>query len=256
MTLENDILAFWDGRAQLGSIGGTNDFVLTMIEHDFLLATVPRGSRVLDIGCGNGASLVRLVKGNDCFGIGIDYSARMVEKADEALQEAGIEETAEVYQREIPPISSEWGTFDVAYSQRCLINLTSVEEQREAVLSVKDVLEPGGLYIMLECSLDGGERTNAVRRTLGLGTIDPPWHNIFLKEAEVASWSCEDFFIEDLLHISSTYHFLSRIVYAKLAADRGEELRYDSEINLLATKLPAMIGEFGPVKAWLWRRRG
>jgi hypothetical protein len=47
---------------------------------------------------------------------------------------------------------------------------------------------------------------------------------------------------------------LSRVVYAKLAEKSGEELRYDSDINMLAAQLPQEIGEFGPVKACIWRK--
>jgi hypothetical protein len=42
-------------------------------------------------------------------------------------------------------------------------------------------------------------------------------------------------------------------VYAKLATDRGEQMRYDSDINMLSLKLPP-IGDFGPVRLWVWQR--
>ena len=107
---------------------------------------------------------------------------------------------------------------------------------------------------MIEATLDGLEATNKQRRALELEEIDPPWHNRFFDVGEVEGWSGADFRLERVEHISSTYHFLSRVVYARLAADKGEELRYDSEINLLAARLPRDIGNFGPVKAFIWRK--
>jgi hypothetical protein len=71
---------------------------------------------------------------------------------------------------------------------------------------------------------------------------------------EVKGWSSPQFYLERVVHISSTYHFLSRVVYAALARDSGEALQYDSKINLLARDLPQEIGEFGPVKACIWRK--
>ena len=46
------ILNFWNDRASLGELAGTNDFMLTRIEQDFIESIVPPNTRVLDIGCG------------------------------------------------------------------------------------------------------------------------------------------------------------------------------------------------------------
>jgi SAM-dependent methyltransferase len=248
------ILGFWDERAGLGVLAGTNDFVLTGIEQRFLLDTVPSRTRVLDIGCGNGSSLIQLVKNRGCTGVGLDFSEKMIETALASVEKEGLQDRIELHRRVVPPVANEWGLFQVAYSQRCLINLDSVEAQKIAVLSVADTLEPGGIYIMMECFNEGSEETNLLRRRLDLDAMSAPWHNRFFNLHEVKSWSSARFFVERVIHISSTYHFLSRVVYAKLAQQSGEELRYDSEINLLAAQLPQEIGEFGPVKACVWRK--
>jgi cyclopropane fatty-acyl-phospholipid synthase-like methyltransferase len=248
------ILDFWNERSSLGVAAGTNDFVLTGIEQRFLMDYVPPRTRVLDIGCGNGGSLIQLVKNKGCDGIGFDFSEKMIESAQASVLAAGLQDRIDLHRRSIPPVSSEWGPFSVAYSQRCLINLEHVEAQRAAVLSIPATLEPGGIYIMIECFNDGSEETNLLRRRLGLEAMAAPWHNRFFNLHEVKSWSSPKFYVERVVHISSTYHFLSRVVYAKLAAQSGEALRYDSEINLVAAQLPQEIGEFGPVKACIWRK--
>lgn len=245
---------FWDERATLGALAGTNDFVLTEIEQRFLTDYMPKGSRVLDIGCGNGGSLVRLARDKECSGVGFDFSEKMVEIAQESIEGNRLGDRVSLHHRNVPPIPNEWGDFNIAYSQRCLINLQSVALQKQAVLSVEDVLEPGGAYVMLECFNEGAEETNLLRRRLGLDAMNAPWHNLFFNLHEVKSWSSPSFYVEKVVHISSTYHFLSRVVYAKLAAQSGEQLRYDSDINLLAAKLPQEFGEFGPVKACIWRK--
>jgi SAM-dependent methyltransferase len=251
---DDTILKFWDERASLGDLAGTNDFVLTGIEQSYLFETIQRGSRVLDIGCGNGSSLMKLIGQKECTGVGIDFSDEMVKLARKASQSQGLGDRVEWHRRGVPPVPNEWGQFDIAYSQRCLINLTNVEQQKEAVLSVKDTLKNGGTYIMMECFLEGSEETNLLRRRLGLQAMDAPWHNLFFHLHEVKSWSTPSFYLEKVVHVSSTYHFLSRVVNAKLAADSGEALRYDDAINLLAAQLPQEIGEFGPVKACIWRK--
>jgi len=57
--IENtSVREFWDQRALLGSLAGTNDFILTSIEHRFLINHIEKKSRVLDAGCGNGSILI------------------------------------------------------------------------------------------------------------------------------------------------------------------------------------------------------
>lgn len=255
MTTKLDsLLEFWNQRAGLGTLAGTNDFMLTEIEQKFIADVVPAGSRILDIGCGNAMSLIKLASEKGCTGVGIDFSDRMVAESKKFVVERGLEHKISIYQNAVPPAPTQYGIFDVVMSNRALINLRTTEEQRQAIQCIPRILCPGGMYLMIECSLDGGELTNIMRRQLGLEPINPPWHNLFFREAEVESWQTEDFKIEQFLHISSLYHFLSRVVYAKFAEMKGEELKYDSDINKIALMLPQQIGNFGPVKAWIWRK--
>lgn len=125
---KDTILKFWDERASLGDLAGTNDFVLTGIEQSFLFDAIQRGSRVLDIGCGNGSSLLKLIGQKGCTGVGIDFSGKMVKLAKQASRSQGLNERVEWHQRGTPPVPNEWGQFDVAYSQRCLINLANLAQ--------------------------------------------------------------------------------------------------------------------------------
>jgi len=252
--INQKILKFWNERASLNETAGTNDFILSRIEQKFLSENIEKHSRVLDIGCGNGNSLLGLVKSNSCHGIGIDFSEKMLNLAKKNCDEQNLNQAVRFHQRDLPPIPREWDVFDVAYSQRCLINLTTTEKQKEAVLSIENSLKHGGRYIMIECFNDGLQETNHLRAQMSLEEIPPPWHNHFFDIDEVKSWSTPKFYVERVVHISSTYHFLSRVVYAKLAADANKELHYDSEINLLAEQLPQEIGAYGPVKACIWKK--
>jgi hypothetical protein len=145
------------------------------------------------------------------------------------------------------------GEFDYALAERCLINLDSHETQHKAFLEIMSFLKPGGYYLMIESFVQGLERINELRTLLKLERIDPPWHNVFMDENLVPQWANESYALVRVVPFSSTYYFLSRVVYASLARDRGEELRYDSDINLLACNLPP-IGDFGPTRLYLWQR--
>jgi hypothetical protein len=148
----------------------------------------------------------------------------------------------------------QYGKFDVVLTQRMLINLNSVEEQHHVFENIMSLLNPEGVYIMIECSHEGLQEINTVREDLELELMTAPWHNLFFDEDVVKSWGTSNYRLKEVYPFASTYYFLSRIVYAKLAKDQGLELKYDSDINLLSTKLP-VIGNFGATRLWLWEKR-
>ena len=110
---------------------------------------------------------------------------------------------------------------------------------------------------MCENSQDGVDRLNRLRVPLGLPEIVPPWHNHYLTNDDIRGFAAALTDVEWIRgggDYSSTYYFLSRVVNAALAAQRGEEPAYDSEINRLALRLPSM-GDVGQGRIWLWRRK-
>lgn len=249
------IREFWDERSTLGERAGTNDVGLAFLEQAHLLDVVPAGANILDVGCGAGRTLVRLAWERSCSGMGVDASEGMVIAAKAYVDASGVAERLAIARREATAVGADLGLFDVAYTQRCLINLTSAEDQYRAVFAIGERLAVGGLLVMIESSIQGGENTNALRRLFGLQAIHPPWHNLFFDEDVVSNWSFPHLELVGMHHISSTYHLLSRVVYAAVAAEAGESLAYDSPINRVALRLPPELGEFGPVKAWHFRRR-
>jgi hypothetical protein len=106
---------------------------------------------------------------------------------------------------------------------------------------------------MCENSQDGLDQINSLRQRVGLSGITPPWHNRYLRDAELEQASFPGTKLEGVNTYSSTYYFLSRIVNAWLAAQGGREPDYDDPINQLALRLPS-IGSLGQGRIWLWRK--
>ncbi len=53
---------FWNSRATLGACSVTYDTNLKQIEMRTILNLIPSSSSVLDVGCGDGSTLIKLVK--------------------------------------------------------------------------------------------------------------------------------------------------------------------------------------------------
>ncbi len=244
-------LQFWNERAQQGQNAGSDDFILKTLETRFISETIPAGTSVLDIGCGNGDSLIALAQHKNCTGVGVDFSPEMVKLAQAQASKLNLGSKLRFEVSSALALPADLGTFDCAYSQRCLINLDSADEQHKAFLGIMEHVRKGGFYLMVESFIDGLDRTNALRTIFNLEEMKPPWHNLFFKDSDVQRWATSAFQLKQVVPLSSTYHFLSRVVYAAVAQKTGEQLRYDSDINMLSLQLP-VIGDFGPVRAYRW----
>lgn len=251
--LYEHIQQFWNKRATLGDKAGTNDFMLKNLELKLLLETIPSESTILDVGCGNGIALLQLAQEKGCSGVGIDFAENLIQEAVASSKAQGLEKKLNFYVTHIPEIERKLGVFDYVLTERCLINLTSEALQHKAFLEIMSHVKIGGYYLMIESFLQGLDQINELRKTLELVPIDPPWHNLFLDEEHVQQWATNQFRVEEVIPFSSTYYFISRVVYARFAQDKGEELRYDSELNQIACNLP-IIGNFGPARMWVWKR--
>ena len=73
-----DKLKFWNDRAQLGFKAGTNDEIMKKMEMKAISSYIKDDIMVLDFGCGNGITMVFLVKMFNIKITGIDFSSYMI----------------------------------------------------------------------------------------------------------------------------------------------------------------------------------
>ena len=251
-----NIKNIWDERAIYDYTSGTDDFILKDLEQKVILSEIEDSSKVLEVGCGNGDTLIKLCKQKNCSGIGLDFSNKMIDLAKKNLKKENDNLGIEFYVGAAPEIGKH-GLFDFALSQRCLGNLITREDQKKAIQNIISNLKVGGKYVMVEDCEQSHNKLNIIRKSLGLYEIDQPWFNFFLDSDEVATWqSRKNIIIKGPMPIASTYYLMSRVIYAKLEQDKGtnsEDLKYDSDINMLAYDIPNM-GELGAPSLWVWKR--
>ena len=250
---------YWEQRAsesRLNINATTNDVYLRELEIKTLIGQLcalglKPGSRVLDVGCGDGWTTLRVAQAFPGVRFdGVDYSAHMIQNGLTRLAENGeLERRVHFAVGDATRLAEtqEHTAYDLVYSTRCLINLTSSEAQYDAVAQIACLLKSGGAYVAIENFTDGQDNLNATRREIGLPEIPVRWHNLFFDPEEFVARTRPHFATCDFCDFSSAYYYATRIVYSKFCQMRGEEPDYHHEIHRLAVELPWM-GRFSPIR--------
>jgi ubiquinone/menaquinone biosynthesis C-methylase UbiE len=248
-----DVRSFWNSRAGLGEWAGTRDVIAKQIEIEAIGAYVRDGMRILEVGCGNGVTAIELARRHEVDLLGIDFAEDMIAAARDLMTGQPVKGTLRFEVGDVTDMSSCAGAYDLIYTERVLINLPDWPTQHRAIRDITTLLGDNGLYVMCENSQEGLDEINGLRGRVGLPAITPPWHNRYLRDAEIEQASLPGITLEAMSFYSSTYYFLSRVVNAWLAAQRGEEPEYEAPVNQLALRLPP-IGQMGQGRIWLWRK--
>lgn len=253
----DEIKEYWDQRAEESpQAATTNDVYLRRVESAALLSQlnavgVPPEARILDIGCGDGATTSAIARNFPSARFyGIDFSAEMVGLA-KARRES---EQISFVTGDVRNLTDQFsvGSFDVIMTNRCLINLRDKDEQFAALGQIRECLAPGGYYFGTENFVGGQAALNSLRRSLGLEEIPVRWHNLYFDEAEFISMASTMFTKVELINFSSTYYLVTRVVYSALCKREGVQPGYEHPIYDIAASLPA-AGDFSPIKLILAR---
>jgi SAM-dependent methyltransferase len=137
---EYDLIADWYARDRTHLTG--------VPEVQALVNSLPRRSSVLDVGCGNGIPLTRLLVEAGFDVLDVDSSARMLEKF-----RANLPSTPAVCEK-IQSCDFHGLVFDAAISWGVIFHLTHTD-QADTFKKVAEVLKPGGLFLFTSGDKDG-----------------------------------------------------------------------------------------------------
>jgi len=201
-----------------------------------MLRRVPVGCRLLDVGCGDGSSSMRFANQAGEV-LGVDYVSGFVERARSGCALPNVHfEQADVLN--LQPVRASKGLFDVVSTIRCLINLTSWEDQEKGLDQIASVVRPGGYYLASEGWREGMEGLNARRARCGLGDISVAQYNLLIDRRRFEQSAAQHFKLVGFEPLG-LYLFLSRVLQPVLVAP--EAPCHDHLINAVAASLQSSL---------------
>jgi len=243
---------------------------LRKLETNFVLSQISANDELADFGCGDGESTVHYAaKARTC--LALEHSNRLRTEAGKRFAAAGLTNVTLVGGDALD-LSAYEGKFNLAVSQRVVINFMSWEEQKLVLENIRRSLRPGGRYVMVENTFEGFEAMNCVRRAAGLPNVPlHDWHNYFLHHDLFMEY-LEGKFVIEKTHTFNLYYLLTRVFVNMFAhfEGYGSKARKDDIINAVddaARRLYELIGSrvhidvekgesFGPIQGFVLRRMG
>lgn len=237
----------FDARDASQIYATSRDINLRELEISFIARNLIRG-KVLDIGCGNGYTILSLAKKLEANFDGVDFSTNLIQGARKLSEQFAKDlrcfpdfQVSDV--RRLPFADN---SYDCVISERCLLNLPTKEDQYQTLREVHRVLKIGGVYVMVEGTEDGLSRLNDVRQRVGLEPIPSvsPDNVSSLKfhEDEINQFLKQLFEVETI-HYFGTYFLISRVVHPLLTYPKSP--RFDARINDIARKVAEVVPDVG-----------
>ena len=165
---------YWDKKAKQlkrDPAATMGDVYLRELEIEAILKHIKKSDNVLDAGCGNGYTTAIAAKKAKSI-LGIDFSQEMINQSNQIKSSLKKKlKNIDFCQMDILNLQFKKNSFDVAISERCLINVQSWQNQKKALLQLKKVLKPKGRLLMIEGTKQGLAGLNKTRKDVGLHEI-------------------------------------------------------------------------------------
>lgn len=245
--ITSEIKQYYNNKAGYGKYATSPDFNLREVEVDYLSRWIHDGLKVLDVGCGNGYSTIRFAEKYHSHFTGIDFVPEMVNSANALKNEFNVLGEVEFAIGDVTSLIYEDDSFDVVVSERCLLNLPSRELQWKALDEIARVTKRGGLYLMLEGTLQGLKKMNEVRGYFNLPPIpeaDPTynWFSNKFDEPKMLEKALDRFSKLETVERFGMYFFISRVIHPLLVYP--EAPKYEAHINEIAQQICKKIPNF------------
>ncbi len=218
--------------------------------------------KILEIGCGNGQNCLSLSRIFPAASfMGIDFISEMVAAAIKLKVSNQISDDRVVFREgNVLDLDLPKASFDIIFTDRCLINLNSDSLQQQAIKILSGKLKEDGYLLMIENSQSTYGEQNAARESVGLPPRAPAEFNHFFNETTLLpflpSVGLKLLDIEDFISL----HDL--VLYVLVPMLNGGQVDYEHPIVEAATKLnialssarPSSLGGYGQNRLYRCRK--
>lgn len=240
------VKAYYETKDGTETYATSHDFNLKELEIGFILESIkdyikPDSiTKILDIGCGNGYTDIRIAQSVKAEIIGIDFSQELISGAQHLNKRFRDSMLSIPYFNigDVRKLSWNAAHFDVIISERCLLNLPDKDTQRSVILEAHRILKKDGIYIMVEGTRNGLRQLNELRVDVGLQPIpDRSESNVSslkFEEEEIEKFLSKYFKIVKKQHFGM-YYLISRVVHPLLVYP--DEPKFDARLNDVARRV-------------------
>lgn len=152
-------------------------------------ADIKPDSKVLEVACNMGTTLIDIANKYGCDIIGVDLDENALKKAREKIKENGLEEKVKVMKADAFKLPFEDASFDVVINEAMLTMLLG-DKKEQALKEYYRVLKPGGVVVTHDVVLLTGSAERAGELRIGLSRainvnveplISKEWQSCFEK---------------------------------------------------------------------------
>lgn len=227
-----------------------------------ILADDPEIISVLEVGCGNGRNCIALATTFPRLQfVGFDYVPEMIAAAEQEKARLGISgDRLRFMTDDVMELEHVGSEYDLIFTDRCLINLNTLELQKQAISALCSKLRAGGYFLMIENSKQTYDLQNQVRVSVGLGPRTPAAYNLFFDEEEilphVRAQNMELIETEDFISL----HDLMLYVLVPLMTDGEVDYAHPlvaaaTRVNIaISENMKSALGSFGQNRLYVCRK--
>lgn len=241
----------YDKAASKTDKATAQDFYLRELEIETGAGFQKNKSKTLDVGCGIGYAPIEYARRNSKIqSFGIDYSEEMIKRAlaqqkklSKNLRERLEFKTASVLELPYPD-----DFFNTVTASRCLMALLDWDRQKKAILEIKRVLKPGGIFIMMEGTVQGWEKLNKTRKMFGLEEISidtsKGLDTLKFDEKKLIPFLEKYWKILEIRHFGM-YYLISRVIHPLITFPNKP--KFNAKINKIALEIAKKIPDWNGI---------
>ena len=157
------------GHEFLARIGKTRLRPGGVVATDWLLekGNIKADSKVLEVACNMGTTLIHIAKKYGCDIIGVDLDEKAVEKAKKKIKDHALEDKVKVMEGDAFRRPFEDESFDVVVNEAMLTMLLG-DKKEKALKEYYRVLKPGGVVLIQDVVLITDDENRARELRIGL----------------------------------------------------------------------------------------